>query len=86
MYLRKENTEPAANLLNTPLWADIKKCLLERRPESPDSADAVHVAAAKGFSRKGFELALEELEKLPFDRPVERIDPFNRPSVLETID
>lgn len=86
MYLRNENLEAAASFLNSPLWSDIKRCLLERRPEAPVAIDAVHTAAAKGFERKGFELALEELEKLPFDKPAERIDPFHRPAVLNTQD
>lgn len=86
MYLRKENLEAAASFLNSPLWTDIKRCLLERRPEAPVAADAVHVAAAKGFERKGYELALEDIEKLPFELPAERMDPFNRPAVTATED
>lgn len=86
MYLRKENLEPAASFLNSPLWTDIKRCLLQRRPDSPVSADQPHVAAAKGFERKGFEEAISALEALPFDAPTERIDPFDRPAILETKD
>lgn len=86
MYLRKENLEAAATFLNSPLWTDIKRCLLERRPEAPLAIDAVHVAAAKGFERKGYEQALLDIEKLPFDLPTERVDPFSRPAVLETAD
>lgn len=86
MYLRKENLEAAASFLNSPLWADIKRCLLERRPDAPVAIDAVHTAAAKGFERKGYESAMADIEKLPFDLPAERLDPFNRPAVLETQD
>lgn len=86
MYLRKENQEPAVNLLNSPLWADIKRCLLERRPEPPVPADAVHTAAAKGFERKGYEQAIQDIEKLPFDLPAEVQSPFNRPAITETED
>lgn len=86
MYLRKDLAEPAAAFLNSQLWQDIKRCLLARRPENPISADQPHVAAAKGFERKGFEAAIDEIEKLPFDAPVERIDPFDRPAILETKD
>lgn len=86
MYLRKENLEAAASFLNSPLWTDIKRCLLERRPDAPATIDAVHVAAAKGFERRGFEIAMEELEKLPFELPPERNDPFNRPAVTQTED
>lgn len=86
MYLRKEHQETLVNLLNSSLWADIKRCLNERRPESPVAVDAVHVAAAKGFERKGYEQAVSDIEKLPFDIPVERVDPFNRPSVNVTED
>ena len=86
MYLRKELLIPAAEFLNSPLWQDIKKCLLDRRPDSPVSADQPHVAAAKGFERKGFEEAISALEALPFDAAPERVDPFNRPAILETKD
>lgn len=86
MYLRKENQDSVADFLNSPLWQDIKRCLQERRPESPVSVDPVHVAAAKGFERKGYEQAIADIELLPFDRPVVREDPFNRPSVTRTED
>lgn len=86
MYLRKENLDAAASFLNSPLWADIKRCLLDRRPDSPVSADPVHTAAAKGFERKGFEQALSEIEKLPFDFQSERADLFNRPAITVTED
>lgn len=86
MYLRKENLEAAASFLNSPLWTDIKRCLLERRPDAPVAVDAVHTAAAKGFERKGYEQAVLDLEKLPFELPAERADPFNRLAVTETAD
>lgn len=86
MYLRKENQEAVLNFLNSPLWVDIKRCLLERRPEPPVPADAVHTAAAKGFERKGYEAAISDIEKLPFDLPPEIQSPFNRPAVLATED
>lgn len=86
MYLRKENLEAAASFINSPLWADIKRCLLERRPDAPVAIDAVHTAAAKGFERKGYESAMTDIEKLPFDLPTERLDPFNRPAVTATED
>lgn len=86
MYLRKENLEAAASFLNSPLWTDIKRCLLERRPDAPLAVDAVHTAAAKGFERKGYEGAIAEIEKLPFEGPAERADPFNRPAITETED
>jgi len=86
MYLRKENLEAAATLINSPLWADIKRCLLARRPDAPVSADAIHTAAAKGFERKGFESAISAIELLPFEVSEERDDPFNRPAVFDTKD
>ena len=86
MYLRKENQEPALNLLNSPLWTDIKRCLLERRPDAPIPADPVHTAAAKGFERKGYENAIADIEKLPFEFPAESPSPFNRPAITATED
>ena len=81
MYLLEPNLSPAANFINSPLWADIKRCLAEREPEAPVSNDPIHTAAAKGFERKGFELAIAEIEKLPFEKPTTRTDPFARPAV-----
>lgn len=86
MYLRKENLKASAEFLNSPLWADIKKCLLERRPEPPLAVDAPHTAAAKGFERKGYEQAIADIEKLPFDLPEEKQDPFNRLAITVTED
>lgn len=86
MYLRRENQEAVLNFLNSPLWTDIKRCLLDRRPEPPIPADAVHTAAAKGFERKGYEAAISDIEKLPFEVPSEIQSPFNRPAVIETQD
>jgi hypothetical protein len=86
MYLRRENQEAVLNFLNSPLWTDIKRCLLDRRPEPPIPADAVHTAAAKGFERKGYEMAISDIEKLPFEVPSEVQSPFNRPAIIETQD
>ena len=86
MYLRKENLEAASTFLNSPLWSDIKRCLLERRPDAPVAIDAVHVAAAKGFERKGYEMALLDIEKLPFEVTPEVQNPCNRPAVFATED
>ena len=86
MYPRKENLESIANFINSPLWADIKRCLHDRRPESPVSSDPIHVAAARGFERKGYEQAISDIEVIAFDQPVTRVDPFNRPSINATED
>lgn len=86
MYLRKENQKAALEFLNSPLWTDIKRCLLERRPEPPVPADPIHTAAAKGFERKGYENVISDIEKLPFEIPVEVQSPFDRPAITETQD
>lgn len=86
MYLRNENQKPVSEFLNSPLWTDIKKCLLERRPEAPIASDAPHTAAAKGFERKGYEQAISDIEKLPFELPPQKFDPFDRPAITETND
>lgn len=86
MYLSKEYLDSAANFINSPLWKDIKRCLLDRRPESPQASDAIHTAAAKGFERKGYEQVISEIEKLPFDAPSVISNPFERPSITETRD
>lgn len=86
MYLPKESLILAVNFINSPLWRDIKHCLLERRPESPQANEAVHVSAAKGFERKGYENVIELIERLPFETPPVVQNPFERPSILETAD
>jgi hypothetical protein len=86
MYLHKDNLANAAALINSPLWNDIKRCLMDRRPDAAVAHDEVHTAAAKGFERKGFELAIVEIEKLPFDTPTVRVDPFDRPAITSTQD
>jgi hypothetical protein len=60
--------------------------LLARRPLHPDDKDDVHVAAAKGHKRAGYEKAIEEIEKLPFEYVSEQKDPFSRPAVAITED
>ena len=86
MYLLKDNLLPATNFINSPLWADIKRCLREREPKSADRTDLPHTAAAAGFERKGFEFAIEQIEFLPRDIEVKATDPFDRPAINEIKD
>lgn len=85
-YLQKENMSAALSFVNGPVWADIKRCLEERKPESPVAIDLPHVAAAKGFIRDAWEKCIAEIEKLPRDLPDSVISPFERPSILDTKD
>ncbi len=86
MFIQKENINAAAIFVGGPLWADFKRCLLQRKPEQPAVIDSADIAAAKGHQRAGFEKALEELEKLPFEAPQEIANPFDRPATQETAD
>lgn len=87
MYLNPVHAKAASELLNSPLWADIKRCLMDRRPDAPEPIDKLRTMAAKGFERKGFELAIQEFEKLPYEvPPVGETAPFDRPAVMETAD
>lgn len=86
MYLQPSNQKSAGELLNGVLWADMKKCLLLRRPEPADVKDPSHVAAAKGHARAAYEKCIEDFEKLPFEHPEEKKDVFDRPAVAFTED
>lgn len=86
MYLRPPNQKPAGDLLNGVLWQDMKRCLLARRPPPPEAKDEPHIAAAKGHKRAGFEAAIEEIEKLPFEFSPDQKSPFSRPAVAITED
>ena len=39
----------AGKFIRSPVWADIKRAMLVRRPPAADVEDQPHVAAAKGF-------------------------------------
>ena len=77
------NAKAAPAFLESSLWTDYKKVLLSRAPEYPDSSDAPHTAAAKGFERKGFEAAIALIEALPFEVPEVVQDPFARPALTQ---
>jgi len=85
-YIQKENINAAANFVGGPLWADFKRCLLQRKPESPAIGDEPNTAAAKGHQRTGFEKCIEEMERLPFEAPQEIVNPMDRPAIQETAD
>lgn len=81
-YLSQGNHKLVAAFLLSPLWVDIKSCLLERRPPAAIATDDIHVAAAKGHIRNGFELTIAELEKLPLEHDTSAIpSPFERPAL-----
>ncbi len=84
--LRKENAEPAASFVVSPIWSDIRRVMMLRRPAAPAPEDLPHVAAAKGLRRAAFEKALDAIEKLPFETVEEQADPFDRPAITNTED
>lgn len=82
MYLTKENLTPAAGFVAGGLWMDIKRALLERRPLAPASTVMPSEAAQQFFLRRGYEMALEDLEKLPRE-----INPaFEKPKLSPILD
>lgn len=85
-YLQKENITAAGMLVTGPLWQDIKRCLMERRPEAATTSDDPNTASAKGHQRNGFEKAIAEIEELPYDIAAEVNNPLDRPSITETAD
>ena len=85
-YLSPGNHKLVATFLASPLYLDVKSCLLARRPAAAAATDEIHVAAAKGHIRAGFEAMIAELEKLPLESdPAGVPDPFQRPA-LDTRD
>lgn len=85
-FLQKDNVNPAAVFVGGPLWADIKRCLLQRKPASPLVNDSADIAAAKGHQRTGFEKAIEELEGLPFEVQTQIMNPMDRPAIQDITD
>lgn len=86
MFIAKENMAAALAFIRSPLWTDLKRATLERRPTAADPAQPPHEAAARGFQRDAWEKALAELEKLPFEQPVAPENPYDRPAVTNTAD
>lgn len=85
-FIAKENLAAALALIRSPLWADLKRAALERRPVAADPSQPPHEAAARGFQRDAWEKAFAEIEKLPFDQPTQQNDPFERPAVKHVAD
>ncbi len=84
--LTGDNQKIAAQFINGALWAEIKRCLLSRRPPVADVKDDIHIAAAKGHVRSGYEAAIEEVEKMPFEQDTAPESAFARPAVSITAD
>lgn len=85
MYLRESNLKAAAAFLESPLWADFKRCLAARKQAEANVDDPSTTAAHKGFKRDGFDDCISEIEKIPFDIAPVVADPFQRPA-LDTKD
>lgn len=76
----------ALAFIRSPLWMDMRRAAMNRRPNAADPAQSPHEAAARGFQRDAWEKAFDELEKLPFDQPQTPQDPYDRPAVTHTAD
>jgi len=85
-YLDPAIQKLAGEFLNGPLWQEIKRCLIARRPETAHVKDEIHVASAKGHVRAGYELTIAEIEKLPFEHAENATSAFERPAVTITED
>jgi hypothetical protein len=82
MFLHSENMSAATAFVNSPLWADFKRCLLDRHMPEPEPEDALHTQAAKGFGRVGYETAIANFEKIARELPPPDVkSPFDRPAV-----
>jgi hypothetical protein len=82
-YILEANRVSAGAFINGPVWPDMKRAAMNRRPEAPDARDPSHIAAAKGHRRAGYEQCLADLEKLPFDVEVKAKNPFDSPALYE---
>lgn len=86
-FIAKDHLAPSLAFIRSPLWTDMKRAALQRRPAAADPSQAPHEAAARGFQRDAWENAFNELEKLPFEQPTAMPpDPFERPAVTNTAD
>lgn len=85
MYLTKENLPAAAGFVAGGLWGDMKRALNDRRPPAPASTAMPSEAAQQFFLRRGFEMALEEIEKLPRELDP-AATPLIPPAILDTRD
>jgi hypothetical protein len=80
MFLSKENLKDAAMFTNGGLWADFKRALEARRPPAANAGDVPSTAAHQMFLRRGYEMAIEDIEKLPRE-----IDPAAQPAIPPSI-
>lgn len=85
-YLAKDQLAPSLAFIRSPLWQEMKRAALERRPPPADPSMPPHEAAARGFQRDAWEKAFAEMEKLPFDVQETPVDPYARPAVQMTRD
>jgi len=85
-FIAKDHLAPALAFIRSPLWADMKRAAMQRRPVAADPSQPPHEAAARGFQRDAWERAFDELEKLPFEQPEKQTDPYDRPAVTNTAD
>lgn len=85
MYLNERNLPDAAAFVVGGLWQDYKRALNERKPAPALSSDVSSTAAQQFFLRRGYEQALEDIEKLT--REVAPLEvPAIPPSLLDTRD
>lgn len=82
IYITPALQKPAGDFVNSPTWHEVRRALMNRRPEVPDAKDPSHVAAAKGHRRAGYEQAITDIEKLPFETEPVVQDPFKSPALF----
>lgn len=85
--LRPNFLESATNFVHSPLWHEIKACLMKRRSPAPQPTPNASEYAQAAALRIGWEAALDELEKLPSESvPDEKPKPLIPDTLIDERD
>lgn len=74
-YLPKEQLEAAQKLVSSEMFRAIERVLTARKPDHPGPADQPSKQAADAFLRAGYEKALDELKRIPYEFEEKPTDP-----------
>lgn len=85
-FLLPQHQKALAEFINSPLWAEVRLCLEDRKTEVPDVRDPSHIAAAKGHQRAGAEKIILAIENLHTQTDDSGASPMDRPAVAITED
>lgn len=66
-FIPKDFMDGAQKLLANEVFKAVERALIARKPAHPNPADPQHKQAADAFVRSGFEKALDDLRRIPFE-------------------